>query len=254
MLFKKEKTDVISSSSVARPKNIVVGFYSSIKKKDLESYIYGRAKDAMSVSNCHYNIMKYRDGFIWELHEGGEGKGILSSVLSLLETKDTVIVALDDRFIRLSNKSNGSIACYLVNEDDKPTETEGVLFDDKMEPVVTSGYSFFNFAKWTLVASVLSVSFSFSFKYVVYDKEEEIITPQQKAELPMNKIMDIKKALDEKGAYVSSLMYKNKKWELIKVKEIQPQIEPQKETNQVGLDKVMSEMEKKLNSEKGVGK
>ena len=70
----------------------------------------------------------------------------------------------------------------------------------------------------------------------------------------MNKIMDIKKALDEKGTYVSSLVYKNKKWELIKDKEIQPQTEPQKEDVQIGLDKVMSEMEKKLNSEKGVGK
>jgi hypothetical protein len=70
----------------------------------------------------------------------------------------------------------------------------------------------------------------------------------------MNKIMDIKRALDEKGAYVSSLVYKNKKWELIKDKEVQPQAELQKESEQNGLDKVMSEMEKKLNTGKGASK
>lgn len=217
MFLKKEKNILTEAGS--RPKQLVIGFYSSIKKKDLESYIYGRASNGMSLRNCHFNILKYRDGYVWELHEGGDGKGVISSVISLLESSETVIVNLDDRQMRLSKKHNGNIACYLINEDDRQNETEGVAFTDDMKLVVTRGYGLYAFSKWLLISSIFALFLSMVFKYVIYNQRDELLFPNSAIEMPHTKIPEIKSAMMEHEVYVSNITFKNKKWEINKEKE-----------------------------------
>lgn len=220
-MFFNKKNDAPESVSF-RPKQAIIGFYSSIKKSDLELYVRGRARDAMSISNCYYNILPYRDGFIWELHEGGSGKGFAKSVLALLDQQSSVVIGLDDRSLRIANKESGSFSCYLVAEDDDLPESEGVEFADKMKPMVTTGYAFYSFSKWCLFASIFALFLSFTFKYVIYDKEEDIVIRSNDVKLPISKIQEIKNVMSDPESYVTSVMFKGGKWAIQKEKEVKP--------------------------------
>ena len=59
-MFTKKSIENQSETNVsARPKQLMIGYYSSIKRKDLETFLYSRAEGNMSLRSSYFNIIKY---------------------------------------------------------------------------------------------------------------------------------------------------------------------------------------------------
>jgi len=209
------------NDGISMPKQLMIGYYANIKKKDLETFIYSRAESNMSIGNSFFNIIKYEDGYIWELHEGGSGKGVLKSVIELLKTNEDVVIPIDDRLVKISRKNNsGGVSCYLLSKDDNISPTDGVKYHDSLTPVRNSGYGLFLFGCIFAVIGVISIFLSVLFKYVIYDKEKNFVFNEQTSSAPITQIPIIDKILMENETYVETLVFKNKKWIINKNKEI----------------------------------
>lgn len=205
-----------SKVEISSPNSILIGYYSDIKLHDLKAYLYNMAEEELVLKSSFYQIIKYESGYIWEIQEGGEGKGVLKSLISLLETHEDVIIETSKRNIKIKKKDNGlGIVSYFLNESDNSTQTPGIYFSDKMKRLKSTGYPFYKFGKSILFAGIFCIFLSYTFKYVVFNKERMISHSAINIELPISKIEQIKKINASDNNFIESIVYKNKKWEII---------------------------------------
>lgn len=199
---------------ISMPNSILIGYYSDIKLSDLKLYLYNKAEEEMVVKSAYYQIIKYESGYIWEIHEGGSGKGLLKSVIPLLEIHKEVIIKTSRRNIKIKKKDNGlGIISYFLNESDESEPTKGVSFSDKMRPVKNTGYAMYILGKTVFIIGVLSLFLSYTFKYVILDKEKELESRIMKSASPISKIDDIKK-INLTENYIEKLEYRDNQWKI----------------------------------------
>lgn len=196
------------------PKKIYIGFLANVKKKDLIGYIDEWIYDnGCNRSSCSYQAIAWNGGFAFEVHEGGAGKGALQSVLRLLASQDEVVVPSNDRSLRVSKRFDG-FSSYFLNEFEKNTHTDDVVFKDSLTPVYKRNHGLMLggliaglFATLFLLASWLLV-------YTIYNKNKVAVFAPVTVEMPsqqISKIADISKRDD---AFLKSLTFSGGKWKI----------------------------------------
>lgn len=194
------------------PKQLIIGHYSNIKKKDLLRYLFNRAATNMNVATTAYDIRKYGDGYIWSLQDGGANLGCLSSVCAMLDNNiNDIVIDLDDRQMQIIRKpSQTGFSSFLINADERLTGTEGVEFKDKINPIVKQGMALMIFSSAIFAIGLSFFLGSAVFKYVIYDKTSQIVYEKKKIEMPHtfgNRLYV------SESEYISEIRFRNGTWQ-----------------------------------------
>lgn len=233
------------------PKQVMIGFYANIKKSDLKSYLRAKASNHMLPDNTYFGIRKYQNGYLWELHEGGSGRGVLSSLVEKLETDDFVIIETSDRNVKVLKKSVGEgISSFALNSDDIISPTEGIEFKDKLTPVKTTGFGFFVISSIYAGLGVFSAVGLLIFKYGLFHQPEPLKFVNENKELPVFQIDQVHSVLIDPNSYLYQLTYKKDVgWYMDKKEETVEEDPAKNEKLEEELEKQLEGLKNKLNLE-----
>lgn len=224
---KKRKKEV-QDEPVSAPNQMMIGFYSNVKKKDVERFIRSRAESKMSLKTAWYNIVKYDDGFAWELHDGGSGKSVLKSVISILEYEPQVVIRLSSETIKITKRTNHSgLVAFRIPDSEEVQETAGVQYSETMKPVLKSGLGLFVTGLVFAVLGILSVFLASMFKFVILNENEPYQHAKQITDLPISQIDKLQEVVKIEGIFIQSVNYSNGKWQINTGSE-EPQSKPSK--------------------------
>lgn len=201
------------------PAKVIFGYYAHIKKKDLLNYLDAKAKSSLAFEDSYYNVTPYKDGFLWELHEGGSGKGALSSVKAKLGAGDEpIVIRTSIGGIRVSkNTTKGTIDCYNLSEDDSSSASNGIHFKDSMSPIVSKGYGTFIAGLILFSLSVLSLFLSALFKFVIFNQSVDAEPHKSKYSMPMSaydRIVNVGE--DDDRIYIHNFYFDRGQWKIKK--------------------------------------
>jgi hypothetical protein len=231
------------------PKQMMIGFYSNIKKSDLKNYLLAKANSHMLPDNTYFGIKKYENGYLWELQEGGSGKGILSSLIETLKTQDDIIIETSDKNVRVLKKSVGDgISSFSLNGDDIVTPTESIVFKDKLKAVKTTGYGFFVVSTIFGFMGILAATGLLIFKFGLFHQPKPLKFVIEDEALPVSQMDAINGVMRDPQSYLYKLTYNKVSAWSMSVKQEAPQ--EKKESNiDKELSKQLEDLKKKLNLE-----
>jgi hypothetical protein len=175
------KEDVVSL-----PSNIQIDFAAVRKEKDLITYLSTFAEQHFSApKTAQFIAIKYEDGFLYEMHENGDGYGYLSSVLKILESGEDAILVLDDnRRVRVS-KEGTRIKTITMGEDDQTDPSSSLVKKDKLSLIFKPSLFFFLFGLTLTIIGIISLFVALSFKYIVVDQSQIIQYPLSTIDSPL---------------------------------------------------------------------
>lgn len=202
---------------VSAPNQLMIGFYSNVKKKDVERFIRARAESKMSLKSAWYNIVRYEDGFAWELHEGGSGRGVLKSVIRLLDSEPQVTICLSNETIKVTRRTNHSgLVAFRIPDSEDVEETPSIEYVDSMKPVLKSGLGLFVTGLVFAALGILAVFLASLFKFVLLNENEPYQHAKQVTDLPISQIQKLEYVtnLEGDGVFIQSLIYKDGKWQV----------------------------------------
>lgn len=205
---KRTKKSKNKKSEIIYPDLVVFGFQEGTSLSDLKTYLKSKAEELGSLDLSHFNIIKKNGGFYWEIHDSGSGKGVLSSVLAILEEEHEVVVKTSRRWVRvLKNRNGDGISSFLLNEDSEGKETEGVSYSDKMKSFSRKGNGFLYFSTVIALMGIISVFSTYIIKYELLKPVKEIDNSKSKVEVPYSKYDEMKSVLNskDKGSFIKSI-------------------------------------------------
>lgn len=205
----------------ARPNQLHIGYYfSKIKKKDMEQYLVGLCRNRFdSLDSCYISMKPYRSGYLYEIHEGGEGKGCLGSVIKILEKGEVAHITTTAGTTAVEDVGVDGVISYILGLQDEQEDSKGVAFNGKMTRVRKKGAGFFVFGLVFVLVGLASLSSSAYFKYIVVDKEKSLLKSTFKKVLPTTQLKELKKYEWSQSKYVTQMSYKGGKWDM-KIEEI----------------------------------
>ncbi|MGD1524474.1 hypothetical protein [Vibrio owensii] len=201
------------------PQQIMYGYYAHIKKKDLINYLDAKAKKSLAADCSFYNVVPYKDGFLWELHEGGSGKGALHSLKAKLGAGDEPItIKSASGGVRVTkNNIKATVDCFKLSDEDDLTQTSGISFRDNMTPVVNKGFGLFVTGTILFSLSVLSFFLAALFKFVLFNNHEMAEVHRTKITMPITayeRLLNVGKNDDR--IYARNLYLERKEWKIKK--------------------------------------
>lgn len=193
-------------SFVSKPIKILVGHQAEISKKDLKSYLIAKANESFIKEITYISIRKSSNGYYWEMHEGGPGKGMLSSILKTLETQDIVYLPSEDRVLKVTKTNMGGIRALLLSERESPELTKNIVAMDKMASISSSGNGLLFFGLVSVALSMTALLLAFIIKYSVINKQESVEATRNVTTTPISEIQKLRETLKLDGVYVESMV------------------------------------------------
>ncbi|WP_415912641.1 hypothetical protein [Neptuniibacter sp. QD37_11] len=200
------------------PQNLYIGHMSNMKKSDLDAYVRGLAEEKFdSLRIVKYGMVKFGGGFLYEVHEGGAGKGIIKSLIKALKDTDEseFIIPTADRWVKVVRKDNG-IVCYLLPDnapqDEGLAPSASIQYKDSLKPMVNGGYGFMVFGIVFGVIGALFATGGAVAKYLVIDKKEVVERKVFGKDTPLNQISELIKYSTSEHEYVVAMKYENGAW------------------------------------------
>jgi hypothetical protein len=227
-----ETAKAVEPEGFSAPNQILVGFYSNVKRKDVERFIRSRAESKMSLKTAWYSIIKYDDGFAWELHDGGSGRGALKSIAQLLETNTHVIIKLSNETIKVTRRTNHSgLVSFRIPDSEDSEESSEIVYADKMKPVIKRGLGLFVTGIVFAFLGITSIFLASLFKFVLLAENEPYQHAKQITELPIYQIDRLEQVIALEGVFIQSLSFNNGKWQVNTGSE-EPQTAPEPTVDQ----------------------
>lgn len=241
---------------LSMPKQMLIGFYANVKESDLRNYLLAKASSNMLVDNAFYGIKKFENGYLWELQEGGAGKGVLSSLSRLLKEKDDIIISTSSRSIRVMRKSTGEgITSFVLNDDDDVNQTPGVEFTDNLKNVKSTGFGAFAVTLPLGIVGLLAPFIMLFFKYGYFDQSKSLEYVVDNKNLPITQIDQIHYAFNDPSFYLNKLHYNGKDGWQIDSEIIKIEKEDSKQPNiEQGIQNAMDKLGLNNSEEREVNK
>lgn len=210
--------DNISQATVtgdkSRPRQLFIGYYAHIKRKDLLQFLR-----AYALSHCEapkvarYQIRKYEQGFVYELHDGGSAGGVLSSVIKALETERSVLIDTAGRKVMVVRDQNG-ITSFLLNEDDATTPTPSVTYRDPMKQLTRVGLGLFVMGVVTFILGFSVFTTGAITKQVAVEGARRPNFKVAEKEIPADGLKQLAKHPATPGFYIGKIAYENGTWQV----------------------------------------
>lgn len=99
------------------PLDIHIGFYSNITEKNVKRHVLAYAeKNFSSLNDVFYQIVKHEDGYLFEIHQGGDAKGYISDYIE--NSYDDAIIITADNVYRMTPSVHGGVRLVKLTDDD----------------------------------------------------------------------------------------------------------------------------------------
>ncbi|MCX8796287.1 hypothetical protein [Vibrio parahaemolyticus] len=202
----KEKEVVVSE-----PIEFYMGYYAKVTKKEVKEYLFNFASaNVTPIDNAFYNIVSYGEGYLWEIHEGGSGRGALTSIIEELDDSDSVTIIKENFSLAVvKDEEKISVAKISAANLKYHKENKNIVFKDKMKKFTSSGYGFFVFSLIMLTASFILLGASM----VNRQDEKNRITNEHlyesRTKSPMLEINKLNRYMtnENSGVYVKDMRY-----------------------------------------------
>lgn len=202
----KEKEVVVSE-----PIEFYMGYYAKVTKKEVKEYLFNFASaNVTPIDNAFYNIVPYGEGYLWEIHEGGSGRGALTSIIEELDDSDSVTIIKENFSLAVvKDEEKISVAKISAANLKYHKENKNIVFKDKMKKFTSSGYGFFVFSLIMLTASFILLGASM----VNRQDEKNRITNEHlyesRTKSPMLEINKLNRYMtnENSGVYVKDMRY-----------------------------------------------
>jgi len=134
---KDGKVEVCQGRSI--PIRVVIGFLEDVQARDAEAYATGFiARHFEAHDRCYWVTKKLGNGYLYEIHEGGDGYAFLPDIIKALETTNSVYIPTSSRYVKIERR-DGKIVSLLMPEGHDAEITAGIKCTEKMTPYV--GYA-----------------------------------------------------------------------------------------------------------------
>ncbi|MCI4893951.1 hypothetical protein VB319_21415 [Vibrio parahaemolyticus] len=202
----KEKEVVVSE-----PIEFYMGYYAKVTKKEVKEYLFNFASaNVTPIDNAFYNIVSYGEGYLWEIHEGGSGRGALTSIIEELDDSDSVTIIKENFSLAVvKDEEKISVAKISAANLKYHKENKNIVFKDKMKKFTSSGYEFFVFSLIMLTASFILLGAAM----VNRQDEKNRITNEHlyesRTKSPMLEISKLNRYMtnENSGVYVKDMRY-----------------------------------------------
>jgi hypothetical protein len=133
------------------PIRVIIGYFSDISEKDAKEYAQGIAdKHCDQNSLVHYGAYQYRDGYVYEVHEGGSGRAFSPEILKHFESRGpllpgefrAVIVKTATRIVEVQQTRDG-IAAIFLPESSNAEQASWLVPTKRMTPAMNRRTTFF---------------------------------------------------------------------------------------------------------------
>lgn len=226
--FLKSLADKLQSSSLNRqtsdtgiPVFALIGYLPDVTEKDAESYAKSVARSNMEMlDRSYYHVMPFAKGFMYEVHEGGQAKAFLPSIIKSLQDQKESEVAIPRVFVRTSRRvvrieleQAGPQAMLMPESCAEPT-TEGLTQSCSMKPIEDPETHFL-----ILGSAILTIGFVMAIGGTMVREFNKIEIPKAiERTTPSNLPIAQWKLLEnvEPGQYIAALKFENNRWNTIR--------------------------------------
>lgn len=169
---------------IKKADHVYIGYFSGTEKEvraSVMEFIQSYVRDnELSRSKIYYNIETvtkhpyFEDGFVFEIHEGGDALSYLSIVMSTFaeKTKIQTIPLTNERSISLQKKP-GNIDAYLNADEDMAGDVNFIDIQNrskKIKRLFKDSYVFYYISLVSFVLAAFSLAFAMLFKFVIYNE------------------------------------------------------------------------------------
>jgi len=177
--------DSDSVDFLARKANhVYLGYFAGTEKEvraSVMEFIQAYVRDnELSRSKVYYNIESitghpyFEDGFVFEIHEGGDGRSYIELVLKAFaeKTKIQTIPLTNGRSISLQKKP-GNIEAYLNASEEMAGDVNFIDIQGRSKPIkrlFKDNYIFYYVSLVFAVLGAFSIAFAMLFKFVIYNE------------------------------------------------------------------------------------
>tara|TARA_R110001583_G_scaffold4718_14_gene26918 strand:+ start:13853 stop:14722 length:870 start_codon:yes stop_codon:yes gene_type:complete len=164
--------------------HLYIGYFSGTEKEVKSSvmeFIQTYVRDnELSKSGVYFNVEQisghpyFDDGFVFEIHEGGDGLSYIELVMKAFAEKVKIqtIPLLNGRSVSLQKKP-GNIDAYLNASEDMAGDVNFIDIQGRKKPIkrlFKDNYLFFYVALVLTILGALSIAMAMIFKFVVYNE------------------------------------------------------------------------------------
>jgi len=194
------------------PAAIHIGYMGRIDRSDAIARVQGLIRRQVIAPEASYwQVQRMEDGFAYEIHEGGPGRGYLSALVSRFAAEPEAIVHLraGDRTIRVT-APEGKPRSVVLPESERPT-IDAVPPGKRMRPFAPTGRAgLITACIFFATAAVLFMATSVALNTSAQTKAGDSAALNQRVEnLPHFKWP---KAPTRPGEYVDKVQFSNGKW------------------------------------------
>lgn len=212
------------------PTNVYFGYEKGINKQnyqDILTFINRYVKDNFSSKrNSFFKIYKVtknpflEDGYLYEIHEGGEGIAIGHDIIDYFgqDDKKVCFIKIKDKRIQLIRKLN-KIETHYLTEDYEVNKEEQIFLDQKryikkenkfiMERVFKDKYTFLIISLVSFISSIIFISSMTIIKYGVLKIEEPY---KQIKDFNIFPNQGFRNLNSTENSRIVAVMFKDKEW------------------------------------------
>jgi hypothetical protein len=210
-----------SGGEASLPYRVIIDFLEgTLKKQDAIAFARGFIEHHFDAPNaCGYYVMPYEQGYVFEVHEGGEGKAFLPGIMDALDQDPTATACIQmaRRVLEVKRSAAGTYTAILLPEG---MDSQSL---DKVFP--EAGAALTPFQKSGLTAliiggAVFGLGFIALFLTMLYYliQVTGLLSPPLAAidfrSLPLTQWPSLEtKAGEESGTYIKTLRYQNGSWQ-----------------------------------------
>lgn len=213
----KAKTDK-SPAGAPRPLKVLIGYLPDSSERDTYYYMLGVAEKNLDSENIGYaGLTKFETGYAYEIHEGGNGRGFLDSILSHFkqlpafsaEETHHAFIRTATRTVRVERTSAGIYSVILPESDTTP-QSDWVVSGKKLAPLVEKRTGLFVAGVVIFLSSIVALMGGYATRYQPYTATVVNIERVPVAKLPYSQWNTLTNL--QPGDYVMALRYDRGEW------------------------------------------
>lgn len=211
-----KKTDVQGNL----PIRVVLGYLPEVSVKDAREYAQGVAKNHFEqLSLTYVGAFKCDKGYVYEAHEGGNGKAFTPEILEYFNglksyatgEQESVVIKTATRYVEVIRMREG-LTSVLYPEASEPAATEWLVGGKQLSALLNRRTRFFGVSSIVFVTGVLAFLLSGAFfRLQPFDTtvsaKREVITTTTLPRTQWSQLVGT-----PSGFYVKALRFQNGKW------------------------------------------
>lgn len=217
----KDAANVLVKKSDNLPIAIFMGYLNGANKSDVIDYAKGIAeRNCTDLSIVKFKTFEYETGFVYEIHEGGEGKAYFPWINQKIDMDGIpeIRIRTAKKNIMVKKFQDRGITCVQLPTGSEFQETPGPVGTEKMEAYYTTKREFFLFSLLTfffaflvlITAVILRPQLQAEVVPLAVDYAKETATKN----LPLMELENIRsRIVMNDQQYLEYIRFKNGKWE-----------------------------------------